>query len=249
LPVFNNIAGKAIRIDYWGDGFVLLALLAIVAVTGVLSGSYPALVISRFSPMAALKQAQPSVRSPRPTLRQGLVVFQFVISIALITAAIVISSQLHYIRHKNLGANIEQVVVVPYSRNAQALIHALKQNPSVVNASASSRVPVEIENFDTRPVYVEGFETPIQMENFNIDEDFLDTYQIELVAGRNLSREFGSDTTAFLLNESAVRDFGWGKPENALGKQIGWQFNFKNISLSTRALPEFTAPMSGLGRS
>ena len=63
-------------------------------------------------------------------------------------------------------------------------------------------MPVNIESFDTRPVFVEGFETPSQMENFNIDEDFLSTYQIELAAGRNLSREFGSDTTSFLLNES-----------------------------------------------
>lgn len=227
LPLFNSLAEKAVRIDYFNDGFVLQALFGIVLITGLLSGSYPAFAISRFQPVAVLKGTSGSGETGRFTLRKILVVFQFFISIVLIISVLVISNQLDFIRAKDIGANIEQVVVIPMSEKAGAFLHTIKQNANVINASASSRVPVEIESFDTRPVFVQGFEKPIQMENFNIDEDFLATYQIELVAGRNLSREFAGDSTAFLLNESAVHAFGWGSPEEAIGNQIGWQFNYK----------------------
>lgn len=227
LPLFNSLAEKAIRIDYFNDGFVLLALFGTVLVTGLLSGSYPAFALSRFQPVTVLKGTPGTGQTGSFTLRKSLVVFQFFISIVLIISVIAISSQLEFIRAKNLGANIEQVVVIPMSEKAESFLNTIKQNSNVINASVSSRVPVEIESFDTRPVFVQGFEKPIQMENFNIDEDFLATYQIELVAGRNLSRQFASDSTAFLLNESAVQAFGWGTPEMAIGKQIGWQFNYK----------------------
>ncbi len=227
LPYFNQLAGKAVRINYFEDGFIFLALAGILIFTGILAGSYPALVISRFSPIAAFKGGSPSGVLTKSRLRKGLVIFQFATSIFLLIAAIVISGQLEYVRSKNLGANIEQVVVAPVSKNADLLIHELKQKPGVLNASASSRIPANLESFDTRPVFVEGFQEAVEMENFNIDEDFLATFEIELVAGRNLSRERVGDSTAFLINESAVREFGWGTPEDALGKQIGWQFNYK----------------------
>lgn len=227
MPYFNAIAGKAIQIDYLGDAFILLALLVILLATGFMAGGYPAWVISRFSPITALKQAAPTGAKSRTPLRHLLVIFQFAISIVLLVAVLAISTQLDYIRHKQLGADIEQVVVIPHSEKAATFLQALQQQPGIISASASSRVPVNTESFDTRPVFIDGIEAAVQMENFNIDEGFLRTYGIELVAGRNLSPNLASDSSAFLLNESAVKAFGWGAPENAIGKQIGWQFGYK----------------------
>ena len=227
VPYFNQLTGKAIHIHYFSDSFILPLLMGVVAIAGILAGSYPAAIMSRFSPIAALKGKTNAQMPNRFGLRQGLVIFQFTMSIALMIGVIVIVSQLQYIRSKNLGANLDQVVVLPMSKSADAFTHELKQNPAVVDASASSRIPVNLESFDTRPVYIEGIEKPVQMENFNIDENFLATYKIEMIAGRNLSAQLASDSSAFLLNESAVHAFGWGPPENAIGKEIGWQFNYK----------------------
>ncbi len=227
LPALNAFMGKTIALRFFNDGFIWLALLVLATFVGFVSGSYPAFVLSGFKPVAVLKSGRATPGGWSAGVRKTLVVFQFAVTIVLIIGTAVVYCQLEFIRHKNLGAKVDQVVVIPYSENVGPIMHELRQNPNVLSATASSRVPVNIESFDTRPMLVEGFDKAIQMENFNIDESFLATYNIELVAGRNLSREIISDSSAFLINEAAVKHFGWASPAAAVGKRLGWQNGFR----------------------
>ncbi|MCI0695038.1 ABC transporter permease [candidate division KSB1 bacterium] len=223
LPHFNAFTGKAIAISYFRDEFVLAALLGIVLLAGLLAGSYPAFFLSRFKPIVVLKGASlRGANSGSLFMRKGLVAFQFAISIVLIIATAVVYRQLDYVRNMKLGFDEEQVVVLPYSENERPLLTALAQHPSVLNVSVSQRVPVNTVNADGRTVRIEGSDDPIRVESYLIDDAFLDTYRIELVTGRNLSRIFASDSAAFLLNETAVKAFGWNSPAEALGKRLTW---------------------------
>jgi putative ABC transport system permease protein len=226
LPQFNAFAGKEIAINYFRKDSVLIAVLGIVLLIGLLAGSYPALFLSRFQPIVALKGvsfgAAHSSRRGSLLLRKGLVVFQFAVSILLMIATAAVYRQLDYVRNMRLGFDKEQVVALPYSENEKPLLAALAQNPAVLNASVSQRVPVNDVNADGRTVRIEDSDDPIRVESYLIDDAFLDTYRIELIAGRNLSRNFASDTASFLINEIAVRAFGWKTPEEALGKRLTW---------------------------
>ena len=221
LPVFNNLFGQALTLSYLYDGFLLWALPALLFVVGGVSGLYPALFLSRFQPTTALKGRFLSSAAGAP-LRKSLVVFQFAISVVLIIGTLTVYQQLSYLSQKNLGFDKEQVVVMPYSPQEDVLRETLLQHPEVLSVSVSQRVPVNTINGDGRPVLPDGFEENVSVESYIIDDTFLETYGMTLLAGRNLSSELASDSSAFLINEAAVRRFGWGSLQEALGKNILW---------------------------
>ncbi len=201
-------------------GWLALILLGLVLLVTLLAGLYPAFVLSRFHPAVALqglKKARPS----GVNLRQGLVVFQFAVSILLILSTAMIHQQLDYLRQKNLGFDKEQVVVVPYSPNEVPLLDALRQHAGVVSAAVSQRVPVNLQRSDTRPVLPEGFDEAVSAESYIVDPAFLETYAMPMVAGRGLAERAG-DQESFIINEAAVERFGWGSPEEALGRTLTW---------------------------
>ena len=222
LPLFNALFDKALALDYGHDG-LLLALPALGLLVGLLAGAYPALFMSRFRPVAALK-GHLANGFTGGRLRKGLVVFQFAVSVILIAGTTVVYRQLDYVRSKHLGFDKEQVVVMPHPRNGQeaALLAALRQHANVVSVTASQRVPVSTINSDGRPVLPEGFQETVQVDSYIIDPTFVETFGMHLAAGRNLSEAFATDTAAFLINETAARRFGWGTPEEALGRELDW---------------------------
>ena len=227
LPVFNELAQKRLQLDFASDwqlaaGFFLLALLV-----GIISGSYPAFFLSRFQPVDVLKgSSRPGNAGAR--LRQLLVIGQFVISIALIAGTLVVGKQIEFIRDKRLGFDQEQVVVVPL-RGQQArtqwprLKTELLRHQQIQSvAAASSGVTVDLGWWTTRAKRSEG-EPEKTVYTYQIDYDFFRTLGIELAAGRFLAPEFPSDSAqAFVLNEAAVKDFGYESAEAALGQPFIW---------------------------
>ena len=220
LPVFNTTFNLDLVIDYFQDWFVLLCLAATVPVVGLLAGCYPALFLSRLQPIAALKGRFVATTSGN-RLRKGLIVFQFVVSIVLISGTLMIYNQLDYVQNKNLGFGKEQVVVVPYGKNDDVLIAAMLRHPNIMNVSISQRVPVNLKNSDVRIVVPQGFVQPFRVQSYITDEYFLDTYKIELATGSNLSSSPGIANQEFMINETAAKEFGW-TPEQALGKRLLW---------------------------
>jgi len=228
LPFFNELAGKEIALGTLLSPGYAFGLLAVTLLVGLLSGSYPAFLLSGFRSIEVLKGHFRSSRRGA-LLRQGLVVFQFAISVALIACTALVFDQLDFMRNQDLGFDKEQVLVI----NAQGLPNTVMseqyktaknefaRSPAVRQVSASAVVP-------GRSPWLNLFTAEGLQENDSrrgevvvADADYLDTYQIDVVAGRNLSDAFETDEAeAILINEAAVGYLGWGTPQQALGKTI-----------------------------
>ena len=211
LPAFNAFVDRELVLDYFGNWAVLLALLGVMLFTGGLSGSYPALFLSAFQPVAALK-GYLVVGSTKSGLRKTLVVFQFAISVILIIGTGVVYDQSDYIRNKRLGFHKDHVVVIPYTGKQvmDRYRSILSTYGNVLNASASSMVPgrrVSRERF--RPVGATN-QTEWAMDVLYTDHEFIPTFGLEILEGRAFSQDILSDQKeAFLLNETAMRLLGW----------------------------------------
>jgi putative ABC transport system permease protein len=226
LPAFNALAGRSLSIDGSNQAYVAAVAAVVLLGVGLLAGAYPAIALSSYRPLAVLRGRFTSTgRGAR--LRKALVVFQFAVSILLIVATTVISRQLKYMQGKNLGITRDQILVVPYSPAADAIRAALLQNPRIVDACVSQRVPVNTENGDSRPLDVEGIPDRQQIQSYIVDTHFLDTYGLRLVAGTTFPERFPEEETPFLINETAVKRFGWRSPDQALGARVRWSVKYK----------------------
>ncbi len=225
LPAVNEIAGKQLALPIT-DWMVLAALALGTALIGLVAGSYPAAYLSGFLPAEVMK-GSPETGEKGLGMRQLLVVIQFSMSIFLLTSTAVIHDQLDYIQTKRLGFNKEHVMVVPIVGSPQlpntpVLKQRLSGLPGVVGIATTTGVPGmrALPTFGVRP---EGMrpEDHLMMATLHVDEHFLDVLNIDVVAGRNFSPDWGTDTTkGVLLNETAVRSLGWGAPADAIGRQF-----------------------------
>jgi putative ABC transport system permease protein len=218
-PLLIDLPRRNLLLD--GNGLSIGVLLAVTFVVGIVSGSYPSLFLSAFQPLTALKGYTRS-KFKGLLFQRSLVILQFTISISLIAGLIAVHKQLRYCMNKDLGFDKEQIVVVPI-RDTQAMTsyeafkNNLLQNPSVVSAAGSSTIPGK--NVGSRGILPEG--NPWNPRNsMVVDYDFINTYRIDVKEGRNFSREYLSDPEdAYIVNEAAVRDFGWESP---IGKRLIW---------------------------
>ncbi len=226
LPAFNSFAGKTLSLEYFNNTGLVLAYVLIVLIVGLLAGIYPALLMSSFGPIKAIK------RNIKHTwqdilLRKGLVVFQYTIAIILIVGTVLVFRQLEFIQNQKLGLNKEQVLEIPIQNqdapNDQTLINELRKNPSVIDIT---RTNFSFKNeLPTIATLYEGAASNEVSSQVTIiaDENFLNTFQVQLTAGRNFSALFTTDKDeAFIINETAVKNFGWQTPQQAIGKQIDW---------------------------
>ncbi|HMB91401.1 MAG TPA: FtsX-like permease family protein, partial [Rhodothermales bacterium] len=223
LPVFNHIAGTTLRFIDFIDLSVILTLSGIVLFVGVLAGSYPAFYLSAFRPAMVLKNTTGRSGSTTVWLRKGLVVFQFVISCVLIVGTTIIYRQLDFLQNTRLGFDEEHVVVVELpnqnnegTRNYEALKERWLRNTNVLAVTATSGIPPNTEGLYDFPVVLrEGRVDSLRMATLTIDSDFAEAFNVEIVAGRDLSTERGVDATeGFLLNERAVQRLGLTNPMN-----------------------------------
>jgi len=227
LPYFNAFTDKQLRVEYTGNYQILLAFLVITIFVGIISGSYPAFLLSSFKPVSVLKTKTVAGGSNKSRFRTVLVVLQFSISIALMIAMGVVYDQMSYVKDKKLGYDKNQVVLLPssplISENIESFKDQLLQNKNVVSVTTSVLVPTNALLNDWGAGIIDG-DKPLPL-GFRLaviqgDHDFLNTYGIKLIAGRNFSRAYSTDdSSAFILNETAVRQIGWS-PHECVGKEL-----------------------------
>ena len=211
LPAFNAFIQRELVLDYTGSWDVLFALLGVALFAGMLSGIYPAFFLSAFQPVEVLKSTLKRGLKTSSS-RKTLVVFQFVISIILIIGTVVVYHQSDYIKNKKLGFNKEQVIVIPIDRQlAKRYKPTVSAHVAVLNVSASSTVPGrEIAAHLFRPSLDVAHKDASLLNVMHVDQEFIQTFGIEVLEGRAFSEDVGSDRNgAFILNEAAMRHFGW----------------------------------------
>ncbi len=238
LPSFGDFVSKDLVFNY-ADGMTLAILLGLVCFVGVVGGVYPALVLSGFLPARVLKANKSAESSGSTMLRTALVVVQFTISIALVVSTGVVYGQKYYATNLDPGFNKENLFVLynigrtGVSDKRDALKEEIARLPGVVATSLTSDAPAS-GNESNRTIQVPGDGTNQDILIGNVDYDFLETYQIPLLAGRNYSREFSTDVmprpeavekgeayeSSLIVNEGALRRMGFASPQEAIGKMV-----------------------------
>ncbi len=223
-PVFNNITQTGINIDYTRpEVYLLLAGFAVF--TGVLSGLYPAFHLSSLKPISALRGASERVKT-RGGFRRALVIFQFAVSIILITVTLIVSTQITFMLNKDLGYSQEGVIYFSMSDGFQEHYPSIREEmmnyPAVKSMTRTGALPTRGYNFSNSRFRWEGqdLSTETLFRALFVGYDYFSTLQLEMSEGRVFSREFGSDSSAIILNEAAVRETGIGNPVGMEFRQL-----------------------------
>ncbi len=229
LPFFNTLAGQQFAIDY-GSADTYLGILGIVLITTLLAGSYPAFFLSSRTAHAAL-QNRPVQGSRKSRVRDIMVVGQFVISIVLLSCTLLLNKQLHFIQHKDLGFDKKQLLTIWNTDLSQQQMHTFREevlkNPQIDKATITSFLPIP-SGRDNRLLFKDGIKTT-NLTSYNlmyIDYAYLQTLGIEVIKGRGFSQDFGGDSLAIVINETAAKAFGWKDP---IGEVVGVPFGIDRM--------------------
>ncbi|MFC2167810.1 ABC transporter permease [Acidobacteriota bacterium] len=230
LPKFSNLIGRELEIHYFDNFLVVPLLLALGLFVGIVSGSYPAFVLSSFKPVAIFRGSSGEKKSGA-WMRNALVIFQFSISIFLIIGTLVVYQQLEHFQHVKLGFEKEQVLVVKnpgsLGDNVFTFKETLRGNSQILNVSGSNSLPGR--DFSNIGFGAEGVEESFTLNLCVSDYDFLETLKLEMASGRYFSREFGMDSHAVVINEKAADLLGWDDP---IGKKMNnWSTNRGNFTV------------------
>ncbi|HLG40501.1 MAG TPA: ABC transporter permease, partial [Chitinophagaceae bacterium] len=229
LPYFNTISGHYFTSSSLGQPWFILTLVLLWIAGTFLSGFYPALVLSSFKPITVLT-GKLKYSNQGNLLRKGLVVVQFAASIVLIGGTIIIYQQLNYMMHRDLGMNIDQVMVIdrPGVANAdqQAFVasidlfrNELKKTPSVTGVTTSMTVPGKQREYKPMIKMADGSDSVIVRAN-SMDYEFLDVFKMKLMAGRNFSPDRHADDRGVILTESAARSLGYDIVSDIIGQSV-----------------------------
>jgi putative ABC transport system permease protein len=243
LPAFNNLAGKELTIHFF-DWKLLLTLTGIALLTGLISGSYPALFLSGFKPVKVLK-GNVKTMGGNLIFRNSLVVMQFVVSIVLLAGTAVVYKQLKFIKNMNLGFDRSNLLYMPMAGDMGGKIEALKtelkKNPLTASFSFTNNMPAGLMN-GTVNVHWEGKDPGNQtiFPNMDVSEDFFTVFQMKMASGRTFSTGFKGDSSNYIINEKAAKAMGmtaasaigqpltmWGTKGMIVG--VVKDFNFKSI--------------------
>lgn len=249
-PAFSTLTGKTIQLRFQ-DGNLWLGMTAITLLTGLVAGSYPALVLSRFIPAVVMKGKDGSGVSGT-FFRNALVVAQFSAAVMLLAGTVIIFDQMEFIRHRNIGYDKENLLYIPMNGNLGADIQRLKTmletDPATKDYAIVSALPTNMAN-GTIDVKWDGKQPDAQplFPNMAVDENFIDVFKMELLAGRAFSRDVRADSANYLVNERALQVMGM-TPENAVGQRISMfsvsgtivgvvkNFNFKPVQTSVEPM-------------
>lgn len=258
LPFYNELSGKELQPDVLWQPGALVFLILLVFLISLLAGGYPAFFLSSFRPISALKNKFLGGNNNKG-VRSSLVVFQFVVSAGLILATLVVSEQMQYIQNKDIGYDRNQLLVLREAyllRNEKdAFKNELLKNPKVASITNSSSIPAGSTDNYMSQVYING-EFSRRMPLYNIDENYIQTMGMELVAGRNFSKEFGTDSTNVIINQTAAKVLGFGN--DVLGKIVTdgggdhtvvgvvKDFHFKSLHQTIDPLFMYYRPIGGL---
>ncbi|MAM19811.1 MAG: ABC transporter permease [Christiangramia sp.] len=218
LPGFNQLAGKSIEFISLLKPIYILSLFGLILLITVLAGGYPAFYLSSFNPLNALK-SKFSGSGKNSGIRGGLVVFQFVISAGLILSTLVVKEQMSYIQNKDIGYEKDQLLVVRNTymlgNNEDGFIQEIKNDPRVENVTHSAFVPAGESDNEVGGIFLNG-QFLRRMFFYNVDENYIPTMGMELLAGRNFSKSYGTEKDNVIINEKAAEALGFGK--DAIGK-------------------------------
>ena len=226
LPSFNTVVERHIDIQFFRDIKFIAIMFVVFIVTGFLSGVYPALYLSNFRALQVIKGNVSLFKnnkgSSKNFLRKSLVSVQFCISVLLLTSTIYVVNQVHFMKTKDLGFDKEDILICyVYGSKANGSFETLRNqlltNPDITGATVSSNAPFH-GNWGKEINWEGGTAKDNMSINYNmIDYDYIDTYKMKLVLGRNFLNEFSTDSQACLINETAWKSLGW---ENPIGKKI-----------------------------
>ena len=243
LPVFNSISGKELNFDTLNLGLLIPGLIGMALLTGIISGSYPAFLLSSIKPVKVLKGSL-RLGARKSSYRKVLVTLQFSLSIALVIGTIVVYRQLHFMQKQNLGYNQGHLIYFTergdFWKSYDTFKKEIQQNPDILGITAASSIPTHTVT-STSGVDWEGKspEFDVLFTQFNVDYDYFETFEMEMAQGRAFSREFPTDATdAYILNETGARLTGmkdpvgkkfslWGKPGPIIG--IVKDYHFKSL--------------------
>ncbi|MBC9794754.1 ABC transporter permease [Sinomicrobium weinanense] len=244
LPAFNYLSGKALEISIF-DIKMLLTLIGIALVTGLISGSYPALFLSGFKPLSVLKGGTKLGGNGNLVFRNTLVVLQFVVSIGLLVGTVVVYNQLHYIRNMNLGFEKSNLIYVPMRGDIwdkqDVYKNELTRNGLTADFTVTDYLPTNIVTGDVN-IQWEGKDPNSQLivPNMAVSERFFDVFQMKMASGRAFSSDFKGDSTNYVINEKLAKIMGLNAA-TAVGKSISYwdrsgtiigvveDFNFKPV--------------------
>jgi putative ABC transport system permease protein len=226
LPLFNELSGKQLKLNFFQNPFMILGLLLFWFLVSILAGSYPAFYLSSFKPISVLKtKFIGKVKSF--SFRSGLVVFQFIISVGLIVGTTVVYQQLSYIQHIKLGYDRDQLLVLQNSYllgdQEDAFREQIIRDPRVASVTTSGFLPAGPTNNDLTSSFPEDNRNlNSRVRIYKIDDHYIPTMGMKIVEGRNFSKEFPSDSSinapTVIVNETLANAFGWGK--NAVGHTV-----------------------------
>jgi putative ABC transport system permease protein len=226
LPFYSGLTSIPYALEDLMRFDFLLALIGVVLFSGVIAGSYPAFFLSALRPIAILKAGQGG-RSKGTGLRRIMVVGQFTVSFILMAGTIVVARQVQYMKNKNLGFEKEQRVVIPVrqgasiSDNYETVKEEFLKYPGITGVTVSSGVPGRLSHGAHVHLVGEAEDMAQWMYYLFVDTDFFREYGITLAAGRAFQKELVADQgSAFMVNETAVRKFGWSESKEALGKTL-----------------------------
>lgn len=225
LPFYNVLAGTNLQLGLSAVSEIALVLVGLIVLMSLLSGSYPAFFLSRHSAVEAMKGKLRTGRQGK-LLRNGLVTFQFFISMTLVVSTIVVFQQMRFLAQKDIGFNRANLMVlnrVEWINDPLAFRNELKNIPGVEEAAWSSSVPPNL--YDGDSFRREGSDNLMPLNFCKADEAFVKTLQLDIKIGRNFSEEIPGDKERIILNETAVRSFGWNVDESVLGKKIEYPGN------------------------
>lgn len=233
LPFYRNLTGKILTFSYFGNPFVIPGLLGLALGVGILAGLYPAFFLSSFKLTHVLKGSPLASRGRGALfLRNGLVVFQFAMSVLLIIGSLVIFQQLKYIKNQRLGFDKAHVVVIhnadTLGGQLDAYMERLKRQSEVLGVTAVRSVPGQ--GSPNWGIGVEGIERerPLNMNFMTCDQDFADILNIKMLEGRFMSRDFPADVDAVVINKKAADYFGI---ENPVGKKLRIWWTKKDLTI------------------
>jgi len=218
LPLFNELANKKLSLSYLSDGYLYVGYFLLLLITSFIAGFYPSLVLSAFEPVRVLYNKQKLMG--KNYLTRGLIVLQFVLAIFLIIGTIAINSQLSFLLHTNLGYDTNNLVRIdlPYSKASDKLPALFKNELS----NQKDIISVAARNGGRNISGTKANGKNIMIEFNKIDDKFLPTFKIPIIAGRNFSSEYPSDSMhSVIVNESFVKEAGW-KLSNAVGQTINF---------------------------
>jgi ABC-type antimicrobial peptide transport system permease subunit len=220
LPAFNTLVSKQISAAILKNGFVLFGFLSIILLAGLGSGTYPALYLSSFQPVKVIKRA-PSQSMRGSLLRKMLIVFQFTLTIVVMTYVLTLEKQLRYIRQMDLGYDKSHLLAVPMQRDMARQYETVKQellqSPNILNATATANLPMHLQSATLVEEWEgKATEAKVHLKILWVDEDYVKTFRMEMAEGNFFSKERSSDQYGFVLNQAAVRAMAL---EDPIGKR------------------------------